>query len=161
METKKTIKTNEEIYGDFKLIPLNLDAVNQRVEFFEDKVKVLLDVHFMYRDDTLMNKYIKHSIFWQGIKENHCEKISTEDEELTYAEHLAGKEKIGALDMQVGGNHYKNMAIQPIDFIIKNNIPYREANVIKYITRHNNKNGIQDLKKAMHYIDMIIEDYKK
>ena len=59
---------------------------------------------------------------------------------------------------QIGGEHYK-LPIQPIDFIVKNNIPFREANIIKYVVRYKNKNGIEDLKKARHYLDMIIEDY--
>ena len=64
-----------------------------------------------------------------------------------------------ALDTQVGGGHYKDMVIQPVEFIVKNKIEYREANIIKYITRHGNKNGIEDVRKAMHYCQMIIDDY--
>ena len=59
---------------------------------------------------------------------------------------------------QVGGDHYK-LSIQPIDFIVKNNIPFREANVIKYVTRHREKNGRQDIEKAIHSLEMILEDY--
>jgi hypothetical protein len=59
---------------------------------------------------------------------------------------------------QVGGNHY-DMPIQPIDFIVKNNLAYREANVIKYVCRHAKKNGAEDIKKAMHYLEMILEEY--
>ena len=66
---------------------------------------------------------------------------------------------MSALDEQVGGNHYKDMAIQPITYIVENKIPYREANVIKYVSRHASKNGIEDLKKARHYLDMLIEEY--
>ena len=63
-------------------------------------------------------------------------------------------------DTQVGGNHYKDMAIQPSEFINKNKMQFAEGNAIKYICRHNNKGGKQDLEKAKHYIDMIIErDY--
>ena len=64
------------------------------------------------------------------------------------------------LDKQVGGNHYRDMAIQPVQFIVANGIPYREANVIKYVCRHASKNGKQDLLKARHYIDMLIADYE-
>lgn len=64
-----------------------------------------------------------------------------------------------ATDTQVGGSHYQG-AIQPIDFIVKNDIPYREGNAIKYIYRHRNKNGVEDLKKAIHYLQMIIDDYE-
>ena len=59
---------------------------------------------------------------------------------------------------QVGGQHYI-MPIQPIDFIVKNNLSYREANVIKYVCRHKNKNGKQDIEKAIHYLEMILEEY--
>jgi len=61
------------------------------------------------------------------------------------------------LTKQVGGTHYKNMVIQPIEYIVKNNIPYIEGNVIKYISRWKQKNGVDDLRKARHYIDMLIE----
>ena len=67
-----------------------------------------------------------------------------------------------ALDIQVGGNHYKNMIIQPIEFIHKNNLNYCQANVIKYICRYKGKNGIEDLNKAKHYIDLLIDfEYPK
>lgn len=67
-----------------------------------------------------------------------------------------------ALDTQVGGNHYKDLKIQPIEFIHANNIPFCEANAIKYLCRHRNKNGKQDLLKARHYIDLLIQlEYDK
>ena len=65
---------------------------------------------------------------------------------------------MGALDKQIAGGHYKDMAIQPVEYIVKNGIEYREGNVIKYVSRYKSKNGLQDLKKARHYLDMIIED---
>jgi hypothetical protein len=58
---------------------------------------------------------------------------------------------------QVGGNHYSRYNVQPIDFIIDNNLDWCEANVVKYITRWRDKNGIEDLRKAMHYIQLLIE----
>ena len=62
-----------------------------------------------------------------------------------------------ALNVQISGNHYKNMVIQPVEFIQKNKIPFCEGNVIKYICRWRDKNGIEDLKKAKHYIDLLCE----
>jgi hypothetical protein len=62
---------------------------------------------------------------------------------------------------QVGGSHYRDMVIQPIDFIIKNNLEYCEGNVIKYISRYKKKNGLEDLEKARHYIEILIERYKQ
>ena len=57
---------------------------------------------------------------------------------------------------QVGGSHYQ-LAIQPIDYIMDNGLDYMQGNVIKYVTRYKNKNGIDDLRKAAHYIEMMIE----
>lgn len=61
---------------------------------------------------------------------------------------------------QVGGNHYRNFTIQPSKFINDNKLLFAEGNAIKYICRHSYKNGKEDLKKAIHYIEMIMErDY--
>jgi len=60
---------------------------------------------------------------------------------------------------QVGGDHYQT-AIQPIEYIMANKLPFCEGNVVKYITRHRKKNGAEDLLKARQYIDFILEhDY--
>ena len=61
---------------------------------------------------------------------------------------------------QIGGNHYKYMKIQPLDFIIQNEIPYIEGNIIKYVSRYKAKNGLQDLEKAMHYLEILIDNEK-
>ena len=61
---------------------------------------------------------------------------------------------------QVGGNHYKNYKIQPVEFIIKNNIGFVEGNIIKYVLRFKEKGGVQDLEKAKHYIELLIESTK-
>lgn len=61
-------------------------------------------------------------------------------------------------DRQVGGDWYKNLPIQPIDFILENGLGFCEGNVIKYVTRWKHKNGIEDLEKARHYIDMLIAE---
>ena len=62
-----------------------------------------------------------------------------------------------ATDKQVGGKHYQQFKIQPVEFCYKNNIPYLEATAIKYLCRWREKNGIEDLEKAKHYIDLLIE----
>ena len=68
---------------------------------------------------------------------------------------------MGAYNKQIGGSHYRKLKIQPSEFINKNKILFAEGNAIKYICRHTYKGGKQDLEKAKHYIDMIIErDYK-
>ena len=65
---------------------------------------------------------------------------------------------MSAKDHQVGGNHYKKMKIQPIDYIMANQMPFCEASVVKYVSRWRDKNGIEDLRKAKQLIDFIIED---
>jgi hypothetical protein len=66
---------------------------------------------------------------------------------------------MSALDTQVQGTHYKDMLIQPVEFIVKNNLAFLEANVIKYVCRHRSKNGIEDLNKAIHYLELAKELY--
>jgi hypothetical protein len=61
---------------------------------------------------------------------------------------------------QIGGNHYKKYKIQPIEFIVKNNIGFVEGNIIKYILRFKDKGGVQDLLKAKHYIELLIDSTK-
>ena len=61
---------------------------------------------------------------------------------------------------QIGGNHYTNKKIQPIDYITENKLPYCEGNVVKYVTRHKEKNGAEDIRKAIHYLRFILaNDY--
>ena len=67
------------------------------------------------------------------------------------------KEAPSALSVQAGGDHYRTAKIQPVEFIHANNIPFCEANVIKYVFRWKTKNGVKDLEKARHYIDLLIE----
>jgi hypothetical protein len=64
---------------------------------------------------------------------------------------------MNALDKQEGGNHYKEFRIQPARFIHANGIGYMEGNVIKYVCRHRSKNGREDLEKAIHYLEMLID----
>ena len=62
-----------------------------------------------------------------------------------------------ALAKQEGGNHYKNMKIQPIEFITANNLGFIEGNVVKYICRHEAKNGAEDIKKVIHYCELLLQ----
>lgn len=66
-----------------------------------------------------------------------------------------------ALDVQVGGGHYKGKKIQPIEYIHANNLNYSEGAIVKYITRWREKNGFEDLEKIKHYVDLLIEMEKK
>lgn len=58
---------------------------------------------------------------------------------------------------QVGGDHYKTLAIQPVEYCQKNRLGYIESNVVKYVTRHRAKNGRQDIEKAIHNLNILLE----
>jgi hypothetical protein len=62
-----------------------------------------------------------------------------------------------ALDKQVSGDHYKDKGIQPIVYIYENNLGFCEGNVVKYVTRHKEKNGAADIRKAIHYLELLLE----
>lgn len=64
---------------------------------------------------------------------------------------------MSALNTQIGGSHYKDMAIQPMEFSMANNLDACQHTIIKYVTRFREKGGVQDLEKAKHVIDMLIE----
>lgn len=64
-------------------------------------------------------------------------------------------------EKQIGGTHYSTKQIQPIQYIEANNLGFHEANVIKYITRWQDKNGLEDLEKAKWYIDRLIQLQKE
>lgn len=64
---------------------------------------------------------------------------------------------MSALNTQIAGEHYKKFVIQPIEFITINNLPFIEGNVIKYICRWKEKGGVDDLNKAIHYIELLKE----
>jgi hypothetical protein len=62
-----------------------------------------------------------------------------------------------ALTKQVGGSHYRDKGIQPIIYIHANDLGFCEGNVVKYVTRWRDKNGVADLRKAIHYLELLIE----
>ena len=62
------------------------------------------------------------------------------------------------LTAQVGGDHYSKLVIQPVEYITANNLSYLQGSVIKYVTRYQDKNGIEDLQKAIHFIKMMIQE---
>lgn len=80
--------------------------------------------------------------------------MATQEERIRLAEGLPRE---SALDVQVSGDHYKTLRIQPVEYIHANSIGYFEGNVIKYVTRWRSKGGVGDLEKAKHYIDLLIE----
>lgn len=68
---------------------------------------------------------------------------------------------MNAFSRQVGGDHYKRMKIQPIEYILGNELGFCEANIVKYISRYKQKNGVQDVEKVIHYAQMLIAHLEK
>lgn len=64
---------------------------------------------------------------------------------------------MSALDIQTGGSHYKDCAIQPIEFIHANGLDFFQGNIVKYAVRHKTKNGAEDLRKVIHYAQLALE----
>ena len=62
-----------------------------------------------------------------------------------------------ATDRQIGGDHYKDMAIQPVEYIHSNKLSFLEGNIVKYITRHRTKGGRADVEKALHYCELLLQ----
>lgn len=68
---------------------------------------------------------------------------------------------MNVFEKQIGGGHYKKMKIQPIEYILENDLGFCEANIVKYISRYKQKNGIQDVEKVIHYAQMLIAHLEK
>lgn len=71
------------------------------------------------------------------------------------------KQDYNPLEHQVAGTHYKGMKIQPVEFILANELGFCEGNAIKYICRYKQKGGVEDLKKVIHYAQLLIADLEK
>lgn len=63
---------------------------------------------------------------------------------------------MSAKEQQVGGDHYAKLAIQPFEYIHANGLSYAQGNVVKYVTRYQSKNGAEDLRKAIHYLRLML-----
>lgn len=123
--------------------------------------KAVKDVDFsrLYRVDRVDRVDSKACIetppdFERGI-------ISKSSPSIGQADPLTGEAQSVELRGQVGGNHYAKCAIQPIDYIMANKLDYLQGNVIKYVTRYKDKNGVEDLVKAAHYLRIMIEREKQ
>ena len=67
------------------------------------------------------------------------------------------RQSVKGKDRQVGGDHYIDFKIMPIEYISKNKLDFLEGNIVKYISRHRKKNGAEDIRKVIHYAELILE----
>lgn len=72
-------------------------------------------------------------------------------------QHRPSERPPSALEKQEGGEHYKKLKIQPIEYIHANGLDFFQGNMLKYLTRHKDKNGAEDLRKVIHYAQLALE----
>ena len=107
-----------------------------------------------YEHDLVAHNYEKD---WVGVRtfgENPLVLFNINEEAATNEDKQVVE---SALDKQVSGTHYKGCKIQPIEYIHANGLDYFQGNVVKYVTRHKDKNGKADIEKAIHYLELILE----
>lgn len=133
------IRIRFEIYSNSHVQPTNWSGKGQPTKFKKHKpTEYTVLVHYPYEGAEL--KLFK-----------------TLDEAKQFCEEYKMKDKVKALNKQIGGDHYSKLKIQPVEYIWANDIPFLEGLVIKYVTRHKDKNKLVDIKKAMHCLELIKE----
>lgn len=131
-------------------------------EFWDDRaIQVIKNTgeFVMYSDGTPMAGLSGHDHMLQAAEAGADHKARVQSVLNSLKDEPAFTPVSSALDIQEGGDHYKKYAIQPIEFVVKNNIPVLESNALKYILRHGDKAGMGDLRKARHYLELMAEMY--
>ncbi len=122
-----------------------------------DKAKSVMtkDINKAYRFDVNSTAYKDHLELFEGLQVTPVKLVGRPKNLKVIDLEDRAKDKFKA-KKQVGGSHYQ-LPIQPVEYIYKNNLDFFQGNVVKYVTRYKQKNGLQDLQKAKHYIDLIIQ----
>ncbi len=167
--------------GTYKLIKADGGCIDRDwIEIPEGAIKAYLNnsktINFINANDDYMNHVTKgewvsthrgmhekcgHVLVWS--RHAHPEELPFIDDEPLqslndqYAEIETVRQS--AWQKQEGGSHYKNLKIQPMQYALENKLDYAQANVVKYVTRHKEKNGKEDLLKAIHNLELMIEFY--
>ncbi len=97
------------------------------------------------------------SIGYGWVMNSEIELVEDEESVQEEFDRLAAEFNESAFDKQTGGNHYKDLKIQPMEYALANKLDLAQGNVVKYVTRFRAKNGIEDLRKAIHCIELLIE----
>ena len=108
-----------------------------------------------------VNGMISSASATEGLENREARRESHEQHmiRLKKEEDMKNQQKMSThgSDRQVGGNHYKDCVIQPTEYIVKNKLDFLEGNVVKYITRHKTKGQEEDIRKVIHYAELILE----
>lgn len=155
-ETTRTFKSfqlhlNEALRMVGLVAPHSPEVISQHHPYFV-RYEAIKDIH-------LTRAFRNGKTIFAELRDENPEKCTSVSEE-SIDGLRASDTKLFELKTQVGGDHYAKCAIQPIDYIMANRLDYLQGNVIKYVTRYKNKNGVEDLEKAAHYLRIMIEREK-
>lgn len=129
-------------------------------EFWDDRaIQVIRNSGMFVLDENTDERCLNDGDDYRDIADKRMNDHQLAQEQLFTPAEEEPRTPQSALDIQEGGQHYKKYAIQPIEFVVRNNIPVLEANALKYVVRHADKNGMQDLRKARHYLELMAEMY--
>lgn len=129
----------------------------EHLKIFAGLIDNVIDKALNISRDEIINSYIK---IYELLEKSRNEAISYTWVNPPEIENQSNP-KSEAFKTQVGGTHYKKYKIQPTEFIIANRLEFVQGNIIKYVVRYRDKNGLEDLLKAKHYLEMLIESEKK
>lgn len=101
--------------------------------------------------------YFNHMGRNWALTEFDCEEVFPTPNEKHLDEVNTDLKQDSVLDIQHGGSHYKDKKIQPIEYITANNLDFCQGNIVKYVTRHKDKNGAEDIRKVIHYAQFILK----
>lgn len=106
--------------------------------------------------------HFKHMGREWALTQDDCEELVSLDDFPSPNEKLldvisTDLKQDSVLDIQHGGSHYKDKKIQPIEYITANNLDFCQGNIVKYVTRHKDKNGAEDIRKVIHYAQFILK----
>ena len=130
------------------IIRQNPELTNTEIALLTDEPANLVSVARVSMRAKKKNKPV--NVVYQKKTTPPIDAVSGPEEEEAF-------KQLEANSLQVGGSHYRDKAIQPWDYIASNNIGYLEGNIVKYVSRWQAKGGLEDLKKAQHYLTKLIE----
>lgn len=127
----------------------------------DDKLKIVKKGYFRWDEGTVLDVVDFKANHLGGIRYSlrgpDGMRVTIDSEDIQQYCSKAENNQNAAFGKQVGGSHYSKLKIQPMQYSLANDLNYAQANAIKYITRYKDKNGIEDLKKAIHCLELLIE----
>ena len=167
-ETYTYVKTHDLVSKDSNWIEIPegaeiyIDLGFRNHSFYKDNFKLCwCGVRWENTVHNSMNleRWNNTPVLWK--RHTHPEELPFIDDEPSLNDQYAEIETVrqSAWQKQEGGSHYKNLKIQPMQYALENKLDYAQANVVKYVTRHKEKNGKEDLLKAIHNLELMIEFY--